>query len=226
MSHADYPNIYKGYKVTSDRKFLKTLGYNPPKICKEALEFQDSIIDLDEDSEIKKHDYEPFEAKLMYNRGPNKYVMSDKKQSKYIVNERWLNNYKPKKTIPCNYSWCEKNTSKKCGRCLKVGYCGKKHQILDWKSHKKTCIRCVSKPVSIIPRNSLVKWDEKVLCYPISSETTTTEYKELVYGKKVHPSILPITEKLDMVNYNVLLDWVDGYIYNPIKKIFEKSDES
>lgn len=81
------------------------------------------------------------------------------------------------------------------------------------------------KPVSVIPDNTLVKWDENVLCYTTHSDTTTVEYKELVNGEKVPPSRLSITEKVGMVNYNVLLDWMDGYTYNSMKKIFEKSDE-
>jgi len=41
--------------------------------------------------------------------------------------------------LPCKV--CGKTEGiKRCGRCKVVGYCGKEHQKVDWKVHKKICI--------------------------------------------------------------------------------------
>ena len=48
----------------------------------------------------------------------------------------------------CAYPGCRLNTITcggglmKCGRCQGVAYCGKEHQTMHWKEHKKSCVKC------------------------------------------------------------------------------------
>lgn len=48
-------------------------------------------------------------------------------------------------TVVCAHPGCHNNTincnaMKKCSRCKAVSYCGKEHQTMHWKEHKKTCV--------------------------------------------------------------------------------------
>ena len=36
---------------------------------------------------------------------------------------------------------CQKDSTKSCSRCKQVFYCGKVCQRMDWKTHKKACLR-------------------------------------------------------------------------------------
>ena len=41
--------------------------------------------------------------------------------------------------VTCNCCGMRSKRMSKCGRCLKVAYCSKEHQIKDWKKHKAAC---------------------------------------------------------------------------------------
>jgi hypothetical protein len=41
---------------------------------------------------------------------------------------------------PCDHHGCEKLSTTVCGRCKKVHYCGRAHQIASWKAHKQSCV--------------------------------------------------------------------------------------
>ena len=170
MSKRQASKIYKGYKLTSDRSFLTRLGYTKSTlrcnkkgpICEETKKIQEKLLDLDEESESKKHDC-IFESHFMYIPSGRKSLV--KKQFDNVkINETWSTNIK---------SETEGGVS-------------------------------------------VVKWKEKVL------ECETGNITDLNVGKKPIPRKLSQKEKLDMVNYNILIEWAEGYNFNVKTRVWDK----
>lgn len=173
MSDGQGKKIYKGYKLTSKREFLKKLGYTPilkrwveGPICEKTKQIQESIIDLDEKYETKKHD-SVFYSNFMY-------IPEGRRTVKKIFNKKQIDK-----------NWLKKNSS-------------------------KIPLNCTRRSTSV------VKWNEKVVV--CDSDCAV----DLVDGQKSTPGYLSPEEKINMVNYNILLDWADEHYYNNEKKIWEK----
>ena len=178
MSEGQSKQIYKGYKLTSKREFLKKLGYKPTlkrwvegPICEKTKQLHESILELDEEHETKKHDI-PYFAGVFYSNWM--YIPEGRRTIKQIFNKKQTDK-----------NWTHKNGGNKGFSCKSIS-------------------------------TSVVKWNEKVVVCDSDSVL------DLVDGKKPGVKELEEEEKINMLNYNILLDWIDEHYFDPQTKIWKK----
>lgn len=103
---------------------------------------------------------------------------------------------------------CSKDADLRCSRCKQVWYCGKEHQVQDWKQgdHKKVCNDHFKADQLTLHKQEFDRITKK---YKLDEDAKATEISQLLTsGQKITAPDFAEKFGMDMQEAVVFLEWI------------------